>query len=244
MASTDLIFGIFSPLCYGLFIDLDIGNFISSGCPATVISKLLGYIIIVGSFALKIPQILKIVAAKSGDGISVISLIVESLGFLVTTAYFYRQGYPASTFGESPIIFVQNMIILQMIFGYRQGVYSFAMGSVLVAVYCSLFAISMTDAVPMWIIQQIYASNILLILGARLPQIYSIYSAGSTGNNAFITWFLNFGGTLARLFTTLQEVDDMMALFIVMTSVVCNGIVVLQFVIYWNSDADKKKKKE
>lgn len=148
-------------------------------------------------------------------------------------------GYPASTFGESPIIFVQNMIILQMVFGYNKQ-NSFAMGSVLVAAYCSLFVASMTDFVPMAVIKQIYASNILITLGARLPQIYAIYSAGSTGNNAFITWFLNFGGTLARLFTTLQEVDDVMALAVIIASCVCNGIIVFQFVIYWNSDKKKK----
>jgi hypothetical protein len=30
----------------------------------------------------------------------------------------------------------------------------------------------------------------------------------STGQLSFITWFLNFGGSVARIFTTLQEVDD------------------------------------
>lgn len=87
-----LIFGVFSPRCYDLFMHLDVEHFINDGCPASVISKLLGYLIIVGSFALKIPQIIKIISAKSGDGISITSLILESLGFLVTTAYFFRQG--------------------------------------------------------------------------------------------------------------------------------------------------------
>ena len=86
-----LIWGVFSPRCYDLFVNLDVENFINDGCPATVISKLLSYAIIVGSFALKIPQIIKIVSARSGEGISIMSLIVQSLGFLVTTAYFYRQ---------------------------------------------------------------------------------------------------------------------------------------------------------
>eukprot|EP01084_Bolivina_argentea_P072661 131928_1 len=115
----EAVWFIFNQQCFNDFTKLDIQNFLNDGCPAFVISKLLGYLIIGGSFGLKIPQILKIMSAKSGEGISVIALAIESLGFLITTAYFYRQGYPASTYGESPIIFVQNMIIFIMIFYYN-----------------------------------------------------------------------------------------------------------------------------
>ena len=159
----------------------------------------------------------------------------------------FYTGYPASTYGESPIIFIQNMIILLLIFAYGAGEKpsnQFILGLLFVIVYSALFVVSMTDYVPMMIIQQIYAANILMVLGSRIPQIYAIYSAGSTGANAFATWFLNFGGTLARLFTTLQEVDDIMALAVICLSALMNGIIVLQFVIYWNADVDKKKKKE
>eukprot|EP01083_Nonionella_stella_P205700 748829_1 len=119
MADTELVWFLFTPDCFNHVTKLDVGNFINTGCAANVISKLLGYAIIFGSFALKIPQIIKIMSAKSGAGISVISLIIESLGFLVTTAYFYRQNYAASTYGECPIIFIQNMIILLLVYAYN-----------------------------------------------------------------------------------------------------------------------------
>ena len=92
MADSELVWLIFTPGCFNSFIKFDIENFMNDGCAASVISKLLGYAIISGSFALKIPQIFKIMSAKSGAGLSVLGLIIESLGFLVTTAYFYRQG--------------------------------------------------------------------------------------------------------------------------------------------------------
>eukprot|EP01083_Nonionella_stella_P300251 1023966_1 len=239
MSDTDLVWFVFSPHCFDVFTKMDVENFINDGCAATVISKLLGYAIICGSFALKIPQIIKIVSAKSAAGLSVLSIVIESLAFLVTTAYFYRQGYAASTYGESPIIFIQNMIILLLVFSYTKDS-SFIMGLLLVIAYSGLFAVSLTEFVPLFVVQKLFASNLLMVLGSRLPQIYTIYKAGSTGNNAFITWFLNFGGTLARLFTTLQEVNDVMALVVICTSMVCNGTIVLQFAMYWNSDKKKK----
>ena len=139
------------------------------------------------------------------------------------------------------------MIILLLIFAYSnnsKGSNEFIKGLIFVIGYCALFVVSMTDYLPFFILTKIYTSNLLIILGARLPQIYAIFVAKSTGNNAFITWFLNFGGALARLFTTLQEVDDMMALVVICASVVCNGIIVLQFAIYWNADVKKKEKKK
>mmetsp|Transcript_33962 Transcript_33962/g.54414 ORF Transcript_33962/g.54414 Transcript_33962/m.54414 type:complete len:247 (+) Transcript_33962:36-776(+) len=239
MAEQELVWWIFSPHCFDLFTKFDVEHFLKEDCAAIVLSKLISYVIIYFSFAFKIPQISKIVSAKSGAGLSVISLIIESLGFLVTTAYFYRRGYPTSTYGESPIIFMQNMIILLLIFAYNKNT---IMGVLLIIAYSGLFAFAMTPYLPLAVLQQISASNIAIVLGSKLPVIYSIYSAGSTGNYAFITYFLGFAGAVARLFTTLQEVDDMMALLVVSVSTACNGIIVLQFLIYWNVDKKKKEK--
>ena len=279
MADSELIWMLFSPSCFDLLTKFDINNFIDDGCAASVISKLLGYAIIAGSFALKIPQIIKIMSAKSGAGLSVIAIVIESLGYLVTTAYYYRKGiigiipslkcefnvlrvcllnthifviiyytgYAASTYGESPIIFMQNMIILLLIHSYKGNGRSnnqFMLGLSIVIAYLALFILSMTDYVPFMIINQIFAAIILIVLGSRLPQIYTIYKAGSTGNLAFATWALNFGGAAARLFTTMQEVPDTMALIVICTSTTCNGIIVLQFLIYWNADKAEKKKKQ
>uniref|UniRef100_A0A7S0XRP0 Mannose-P-dolichol utilization defect 1 protein homolog n=1 Tax=Elphidium margaritaceum TaxID=933848 RepID=A0A7S0XRP0_9EUKA len=241
MAESQLIWLLFTPHCFDLFTQFSVKEFIDDGCAVSIISKALGYAIICGSFALKLPQILKIVNAKSGAGLSVISLVIESLGFLVTTAYFYRQGYPASTYGESPIIFTQNMIIIALICAYNSQL---TLGALFVVAYSAFFVVSMTEYLPMIVLQQIYASNLFIILGSRLPQIYAIFKLKSTGNNAFITWFLNFGGSLARLFTTMQEVEDTMALVLICLSVVCNGIIVLQFILYWNASDEIKKKKE
>ena len=77
-------------------------------------------------------------------------------------------------------------------------------------------------------------------MGSRLPQIWSIYRESSTGNLSFLTCFLNFAGTAARVFTSLQEVNDNTVIMLFTTSLLMNGIIVTQFAIYWNSDKKKK----
>merc|ERR1740123_714514 len=103
------------------------------------------------------------------------------------------------------------------------------------------FILATTEMVPLVILAQIYKSNLLIVFGSRLPQIYQIFKDKSTGNNAFFTWFMNFGGSAARLFTTFKEVPDMMARVVICTSTTCNGIIVMQFIMYWNSDSKKKR---
>ena len=64
---------------------------------------------------------------------------------------------------------------------------------------------------------------------------------GHTGQLSFVTNLLNFLGTLARLFTVIQEVDDSLILFNIATVWILNTVIVLQFLIYWNVEPPKEK---
>lgn len=50
-----------------------------------------------------------------------------------------------------------------------------------------------------------YDANNLIMIGARVPQIYKNFAARSTGQLSVITFSANTLGCIARLFTTLQE---------------------------------------
>ena len=72
----------------------------------------------------------------------------------------------------------------------------------------------------------------------------------STGHLAFVTFLLGFAGSAARLGTVLVETDDFLYRLQFIIGTLLNGILVLQFALYWNSkvqhddDKDGKKKKE
>lgn len=87
------------------------------------------------------------------------------------------------------------------------------------------------------------------IIVSRLPQIYTNYKNGNTGNLSALTVFMFAAGSSARIFTTLQEVDDFNILIGFLLSTSLNIILAIQIIYYWNSTkvaqkkvADKKKK--
>ena len=84
-------------------------------------------------------------------------------------------------------------------------------------------------------------SNLALSLLSRVPQILTNFSNKSTGQLAFITFFLSFLGVVARLGTILIETDDYLYQLQYVLSVILNGIIVFQFGIYWNNSAAGKK---
>jgi mannose-P-dolichol utilization defect protein 1 len=86
-----------------------------------------------------------------------------------------------------------------------------------------------------------------IVILSRVPQIYTNFANKSTGQLAFFTFFLSFAGIVARLGTVLVETEDKMLLLQTLSSTALNGILVLQFLLYWNSGKkvdDKKQKKE
>lgn len=61
-----------------------------------------------------------------------------------------------------------------------------------------------------------------------------------------ITWTLNLIGSLARIFTTLQEVNDVLILFGFIIGALTNAAIVAQVLLFWQNTtkvlAAKKEK--
>jgi len=241
--SQDLKFFLFTPPCFEDLQAINVVKFIDDKCPQIVISKLLGYAIILFSFGLKLPQIQKVMKAKSGQGLSQLSLMIETFGFAINCTYFYRKAYPISTYGESFVILAQNILLLLLIWIYNKQINITNIIGLLIAILSVL--LSFTDNVPMNLIEILYSSQILLILGSKLPQILTNLKNKSTGELAFITTALQFGGTCARLFTTFQEVPNMMVICLYALSLILNFIILFQFWLYWNNvDIGASKKND
>ena len=73
-------------------------------------------------------------------------------------------------------------------------------------------------------------------------QIKANFQNGHTGQLSFVTSLMNVLGTLARLFTVVQEVEDQIILINASTVFVLNFIIIAQFVMYWNVTAPTAKK--
>ena len=79
-------------------------------CIKLTMSKTLSMGIMVGSLAFKVPQILKIINAKSSKGISAQAYILDSLAVSSNIIYFFYNGIPFKSYGENVSILIQNMI--------------------------------------------------------------------------------------------------------------------------------------
>ncbi|XP_053199282.1 mannose-P-dolichol utilization defect 1b [Scomber japonicus] len=216
-------------------------NFLDVPCLKIVLSKGLGIGIILGAALVKLPQILKVVGAKSAEGLSFQTVILELLAITGTMAYSIANKFPFSSWGEALFLMLQTVTIGFLMQHYRGKT---STGVLFVVVFVGLLVLLLSPVTPMSVVTTMQASNMPAIIIGRLIQAGTNFRNGHTGQLSAVSVFLLFAGSLARIFTTLQETGDtLMALTYVISSV-CNGIIALQVLYYWNSSSERKKKKK
>lgn len=205
-------------------------------CAKLLVSKTLGFLIIAGSCIVKVPQIMKFVRAGEAKGVSVTMYILEALGYTITVAFNIRKGYPFSTFGENAFILVQNAVLIYLMFMYAKQLNAkfYAAVALYGAFFFALF-FGGEQVVSGEVMALLQTSTIPLFTLSKIPQIVTSFRNKSTGQLAFVTCAMNFGGVLARAFTIFAEVPDPIIRWGVGIATVTNGIVVAQFALYWNA---------
>ena len=79
-------------------------------------------------------------------------------------------------------------------------------------------------------------------------QAFKNYQNGHTGQISAVTIFLLFLGSLARIFTSIQETGDSIIIFTFIIASLSNGVIAAQVLYYWKvtarilMEAEKKKK--
>ncbi|KAI9862293.1 MAG: hypothetical protein M1813_004769 [Trichoglossum hirsutum] len=228
------------PECYRtLFLDLDPS---SSVCLKLLISKALGIGIIAASSIVKVPQILKLLSSGSAQGVSFLSYALETASYTISLAYNVRQGFPFSTYGETALIAVQNVVIAVLVLRFS-GKSTEAAGFVaaLAVLGAALFR---EEIVGAGILSVLQAAAGVLGVASKAPQIWTVWKEGGTGQLSAFAVFNYLLGSLTRIFTTLQEVDDKLILYSFIAAFTLNAILAAQMAYYWNSgDGAVSKKK-
>ncbi|CAP30658.1 Protein CBG11281 [Caenorhabditis briggsae] len=215
-------------------------NFFHPTCPKAVLSRGLGFAITLGSILLFVPQILKIQAGKSAQGISASSQLLALVGAIGTASYSYRSGFVFSGWGDSFFVAVQLVIILLQIFLFN-GQTALSVGFLGVVSAVAYGVISKT--IPMYVLTYVQTAGIPIVVVSKLLQISQNYRAQSTGQLSLISVFLQFAGTVARVFTSVQDTGDSLLIISYSTAAVLNGLIFAQFFMYWsNAEATRKKR--
>ncbi|XP_055057034.1 mannose-P-dolichol utilization defect 1b [Misgurnus anguillicaudatus] len=214
-------------------------NLLHVECLKIVISKGLGIGIILGSVLVKLPQILKLIGAKSAEGLSFNSILLELFAITSTMAYSIVNSFPFSSWGEALFLMLQTVTIGFLIQHYAGNTIK---GLGFVIVYSCLLAVLISPLTHRDIVTTMQASNMPAIIIGRLIQAGTNYRNGHTGQLSAISVFLLFAGSLARIFTTVQETGDLLMAVTYVISSFCNGVIAAQVLYYWNSTSALKKK--
>lgn len=192
-----------------------------------------------------IPQIIKIVNSKSVVGIERQSWYFNTMIYLQTAGQAINKGLPFSVYGENLIVAAQCVVIIILIWGYDTKIGIVEKLVVLFGLSGYAFILFNPEGFideQRWIL--ISQSNVFLTVLSRVPQIWANYKNQSTGQLAFFGIFLSFIGCVARIATVLVETDDIWYLMPFVTALTLNGILTLQFALYWNSTKAKVAEKK
>ncbi|KKZ64356.1 mannose-P-dolichol utilization defect 1 [[Emmonsia] crescens] len=212
-------------------------------CLPLAISKSLGVAIVTFSAIVKVPQILKLLSSRSSAGVSFTSYALETTSLLITLAYNARQKFPFSTYGESALIAAQDVVVSVLVLAFSGQ--SAAAGAFVAAVAGIVYALlfsgeTLVDQATMGYLQ---AGAGVLGLASKVPQILAVWKEGGTGQLSAFAVFNYLLGSLMRIFTTFQEVDDKLLLYGFMGGFALNLISALQMLYYWNGPATTPAKK-
>ena len=230
----DFALSLLGEVCHSaLLLDLDITT--QPHCLSLAISKALGIAIISAASIVKVPQLIKLVKSKSSEGLSFTSYALETASLLITLAYNVRNGFPFSTYGETIFIVAQDVAIAALILVYSKQTplaVAFVVG-IASAIYALL--IDTSGLVSSSQMSTLQAGAGALGVASKLPQILTIYSQGGTGQLSAFAVFNYLLGSLARIFTTLKEVDDKLILGGFIAGFALNAVLAAQMLYYWNS---------
>lgn len=145
---------------------------------------------------------MRIVDSKSVKGLSVAAFELEVVGITISLAYFLHKELPFSAFGELAFLWIQALILVACIYYLSRplSVTTWPRAILYFALAPTLF----TGKIDPLLFEALYTSKHLIFLSARLPQIWKNFRNKSTGQLSFLTYVMNFGGCMARIFTTIQ----------------------------------------
>lgn len=214
-------------------------NFLHVGCFKSTLSKLLGLGIIGGSFLVKVPQILKILKSKSAEGINVFSVLLDLFAITAMVSYSFVSGFPFSSWGDGVFLGLQTLSIAVLVMHFSGRTLQ---ATAFLAAYLAVVFAAVSGLTPVNVLWSCQAMNIPIVLASKLMQAHTNYSNGSTGQLSAVTGFMLFFGSLARIFTSIQETGDMTMIIMYICSTTANAVIVAQLLYYWNVNVNNMEK--
>merc|ERR1711936_294008 len=130
--------------------------------------------------------------------------------------------------------------LLELVAVTANGAYSFSKGFPFNSYGATVFAITTPGLVPANVLWYGQAANIPMIVLGKMIQAIANFRQGHTGQLSALTVFLLALGSLARVFTSIQETGDSVVISTYICSTMVNLILAGQVLYYWNVDVHAK----
>lgn len=230
-----LILQIISQRCFDKYlIHADIFDL---ECGKALLSKGLGLGIVAGSMLVKVPQIVKILSNKSGDGINVLGVFFDLFAITCHMSYSFVSGFPFSAWGDGVFLAFQTAMIAALVLHYGGAP---TRAAIFVAAYSSIVYVLMGGFTPLEYLWSAQAFNVPVLFIGKSIQAITNYKNQSTGQLSAATCFMLFAGSIARIFTSAQETGDFMMILTYCVSTFANLIIVIQLFMYSKSKKEVK----
>ncbi|XP_015246020.1 PREDICTED: PQ-loop repeat-containing protein 3 [Cyprinodon variegatus] len=184
---------------------------------------------------LKFPQIFVLMRAKSSTGVSLNSLLLELIGFIVFVTYQMYYNYPPPTYLEYPILIAQDVILLLLILHYN--------GSLRQSLVYALLLIGGWKllTVERWIIDLAMSLCTFISAASKFAQLQCMWRSKDAGQVSALSWAMATYTCMARIYTTTVTTGDVQVLvrFVAMTLL---NLWVLLTVIYYQQRRSSSKK--
>jgi len=204
-----------------------------------MVSKLISYGIIALSFTLKLPEIKNVLKLRSVEGLNRNALYFEIISYLFTVTYNVRAGNPLTVFAETIVITIQNLALAVLFWKFS----NYEMGNRIRDGVAYLGLLATLVFLPSWVVPAYIQLSTAANIWARLNQIYANYRDGTTGVLSPITVTMQTAGTLARVFTCLQETTDFLLVGSFVVAFLLNLTILLQVLYYSMAKGEKVKAK-
>ncbi|XP_057197290.1 solute carrier family 66 member 3 [Triplophysa rosa] len=182
---------------------------------------------------LKFPQIFVLMRAKATTGVSLNSLLLELIGFIVFMSYQMYYDYPPVTYLEYPILVAQDVVVLLLILHYNRNLKH-------ILIYAAVFIGGwQLLTVQKWVIDLAMSLCTFISAGSKLAQLQCLWRSKDSRQVSSLTWGLATYTCLARIFTTTITTGDTQVLirFVVMSML---NMWVTVTVIYYKPRAVKQ----
>ncbi|XP_043999678.1 solute carrier family 66 member 3 [Gambusia affinis] len=186
---------------------------------------------------LKFPQIFVLMRAKRSTGISLNSLLLELIGFIVFVTYQMYYNYPPPTYLEYPILIAQDVILLLLILYYNGSLRQSLVYALLLVGGWRLLT------VERWIIDLAMSLCTFISAASKLAQLQCMWNSKDAGQVSALSWGMATYTCMARIYTTSVTTGDMQVLvrFVAMTLL---NFWVLLTVIYYQQRRSSSSKKD